>query len=72
MSFLDQVGGILNSPLAQSFLSPAPSPAPAPAPVIIQSPATAAMKPGMDTSTIAMIAGGVLAVVAVLYFAFKK
>lgn len=73
MEWLDQVNGILNSPLAQQFLGTkekAPkAPKPTAAPVItVQNPAD----PGMKASTMIMIAVGAVVAIGGLIFALKK
>lgn len=73
MEWLDQVNGIINSPLAQQFLGvkekDKPSPKPSPAPVVqIQNPADS----GMKVSTMIMIAVGAVVAIGGLIFALKK
>lgn len=77
MDWLNQASSFLSNPtvsqIAGNLLgNNKPKPAPTPAPVIIQAPAPEIPKASMSASKIALIGGGVLAVVLVLVFALKR
>lgn len=71
--WMGAVNTVLSSPLANQWLgnSKAPTPAPAPAPVYVSAPAPAVAQDN-SSSKMLMIGGGVLALVAIIFFALKK